>query len=380
MTETNAADPGEARHRHRLDAARRRRRQDLSVGRLRHDPQDRRLRARHADHRRLRDRPGLGDGAVAAGVRGAGPADVGGDGGQQRHRHHALGRRRARHRAPPSSPATRRSARRARRRRRSSPPRRSASNACRRSLACAAATSCARTAARSCSSWRSFLRALHFSDKRRTGDDHLLLRAAERAPGQAVQGRRLGRLRLGDAGRARSRWTRETGIVRLLKVTGAHDVGRVLNRLGIEGQIEGGIVMGQGYALTENLMVESGRDAQPEFPRLQAGHRARDPGDGHHLHRDHGRRRAAGRQGRRRGAGDLHRRGGRERDLQRHRRAHHALPFTPENVYRALHGALPRCGRRHGAPRHEAAHRARHGAGAVAALRDAALRCSSAGA
>ncbi|MEO8124258.1 MAG: xanthine dehydrogenase family protein molybdopterin-binding subunit, partial [Burkholderiales bacterium] len=49
-----------------------------------------------------------------------------------------------------------------------------------------------------------------------------------------------------------------TGIVRMLKVTGAHDVGRVLNRLGIEGQIEGGIVMGQGYALTEDLMVENG--------------------------------------------------------------------------------------------------------------------------
>jgi CO/xanthine dehydrogenase Mo-binding subunit len=56
-----------------------------------------------------------------------------------------------------------------------------------------------------------------------------------------------------------------TGIVRLLKVTGAHDVGRVLNRLGIEGQIEGGIVMGQGYALTENLMVENGVIRNPNF-------------------------------------------------------------------------------------------------------------------
>jgi xanthine dehydrogenase molybdenum-binding subunit len=56
-----------------------------------------------------------------------------------------------------------------------------------------------------------------------------------------------------------------TGIVRLVKVTGAHDVGRVLNRLGIEGQIEGGIVMGQGYALTENLMVEDGVVRNPNF-------------------------------------------------------------------------------------------------------------------
>jgi CO/xanthine dehydrogenase Mo-binding subunit len=57
----------------------------------------------------------------------------------------------------------------------------------------------------------------------------------------------------------------DTGIVKLLKVTGAHDVGRVINRLGIEGQIEGGVVMGQGYALTENLIVENGIVRNPNF-------------------------------------------------------------------------------------------------------------------
>ncbi len=57
----------------------------------------------------------------------------------------------------------------------------------------------------------------------------------------------------------------ETGVVRLLKITAAHDVGRVLNRLGIEGQIEGGIVMGQGYALTEDLIVEGGVIRNPNF-------------------------------------------------------------------------------------------------------------------
>ena len=56
-----------------------------------------------------------------------------------------------------------------------------------------------------------------------------------------------------------------TGIVRLLKVSAAHDVGRVLNRLGIEGQIEGGIVMGQGYALTEDLIVDHGVVRNPNF-------------------------------------------------------------------------------------------------------------------
>jgi xanthine dehydrogenase molybdenum-binding subunit len=57
----------------------------------------------------------------------------------------------------------------------------------------------------------------------------------------------------------------DTGVVRTLKVTAAHDVGRVLNRLGIEGQIEGGVVMGQGYATTEELVVENGVIRNPAF-------------------------------------------------------------------------------------------------------------------
>jgi xanthine dehydrogenase molybdenum-binding subunit len=39
----------------------------------------------------------------------------------------------------------------------------------------------------------------------------------------------------------------------------------VLNRLGIEGQIEGGVVMGQGYSLTEHLMLENGVMRNPNF-------------------------------------------------------------------------------------------------------------------
>ena len=57
----------------------------------------------------------------------------------------------------------------------------------------------------------------------------------------------------------------DTGIVKMTKVTAAHDVGRVLNRLGIEGQVEGGVVMGQGYALTESLIVENGVTRNPNF-------------------------------------------------------------------------------------------------------------------
>jgi len=57
----------------------------------------------------------------------------------------------------------------------------------------------------------------------------------------------------------------ETGVIRVLQVTAAHDVGRVINRMGIEGQIEGGVVMGLGYATTEDLVVDRGQVMNPCF-------------------------------------------------------------------------------------------------------------------
>jgi CO/xanthine dehydrogenase Mo-binding subunit len=47
-----------------------------------------------------------------------------------------------------------------------------------------------------------------------------------------------------------------TGEVTLLSYAAVHDVGRVLNRLGIEGQLEGGIHMSSGYALSEELLFD----------------------------------------------------------------------------------------------------------------------------
>jgi xanthine dehydrogenase molybdenum-binding subunit len=57
----------------------------------------------------------------------------------------------------------------------------------------------------------------------------------------------------------------DTGVVKVLGVSAAHDVGRVINRLGIEGQVEGGIAQGIGYALTEEVKVEGGRVCNPTF-------------------------------------------------------------------------------------------------------------------
>ena len=57
----------------------------------------------------------------------------------------------------------------------------------------------------------------------------------------------------------------ETGVVRVERITAAHDVGKVINELAIEGQVEGGVVMGLGYAVSENLVVENGRVKNPNF-------------------------------------------------------------------------------------------------------------------
>jgi CO/xanthine dehydrogenase Mo-binding subunit len=51
----------------------------------------------------------------------------------------------------------------------------------------------------------------------------------------------------------------ETGEVRLLKVWAAHDVGRAINPLHVEGQIEGAISQAQGWALLEDFILEEGR-------------------------------------------------------------------------------------------------------------------------
>jgi xanthine dehydrogenase molybdenum-binding subunit len=49
-----------------------------------------------------------------------------------------------------------------------------------------------------------------------------------------------------------------TGEVSVRKVVAAHDVGRAINPLTLEGQIEGGIVMCIGYTLTEHYIQEDG--------------------------------------------------------------------------------------------------------------------------
>jgi CO/xanthine dehydrogenase Mo-binding subunit len=56
-----------------------------------------------------------------------------------------------------------------------------------------------------------------------------------------------------------------TGQVRVLRIVSAHDVGRALNPPAAEGQIHGGIHMGLGYALCEELVIREGRVLNPQF-------------------------------------------------------------------------------------------------------------------
>jgi 4-hydroxybenzoyl-CoA reductase alpha subunit len=57
----------------------------------------------------------------------------------------------------------------------------------------------------------------------------------------------------------------ESGRVELINFYAAHDSGRVINPLLAEGQIEGGAVMGFGWALTENYQFENGRILNPNL-------------------------------------------------------------------------------------------------------------------
>src|SRR4029077_20829854 len=56
-----------------------------------------------------------------------------------------------------------------------------------------------------------------------------------------------------------------TGVVQVLEVMAAHDFGRVLNRPGADGQVEGGIVHGVGMALSEGTVYREGRQLNPHL-------------------------------------------------------------------------------------------------------------------
>jgi CO/xanthine dehydrogenase Mo-binding subunit len=55
----------------------------------------------------------------------------------------------------------------------------------------------------------------------------------------------------------------ELGVVKPVKITAAYDVGRAINPLSLEGQIEGGTIQGLGYGLMEELIHTHGMVVNP---------------------------------------------------------------------------------------------------------------------
>ena len=57
----------------------------------------------------------------------------------------------------------------------------------------------------------------------------------------------------------------ETGQIRILRIVSAHDVGTIINPVTHQGQIEGGMIQGLGFALMEELVDEEGKITTPNL-------------------------------------------------------------------------------------------------------------------
>jgi CO/xanthine dehydrogenase Mo-binding subunit len=57
----------------------------------------------------------------------------------------------------------------------------------------------------------------------------------------------------------------ELGLVRVVEIATAQDVGRAINPLAVEGQLEGGIAQGLGLALMEEIQLSEGRLCNASF-------------------------------------------------------------------------------------------------------------------
>lgn len=57
----------------------------------------------------------------------------------------------------------------------------------------------------------------------------------------------------------------KTGKITPLAIWSAHDVGKAINPGAVEGQIEGGVVQGLGYALFEEMVWDGGKLVNPSL-------------------------------------------------------------------------------------------------------------------
>jgi xanthine dehydrogenase YagR molybdenum-binding subunit len=65
----------------------------------------------------------------------------------------------------------------------------------------------------------------------------------------------------------------ETGVVRCKKIVAVQDCGLIINKLGCESQVAGGVIMGVNYALFENRIMDSqtGRQVNPDLEFYKLG-------------------------------------------------------------------------------------------------------------
>jgi xanthine dehydrogenase molybdenum-binding subunit len=110
------------------------------------------------------------------------------------------------------------------------------------------------------------LRAMHFSGK----EGEMLMAEAFYEPNSELPDWKTGKGNLsatyayGVQG-AEVEVDEETGEVRILRMVAIHDVGKVLNRQTLSGQVYGGLAQGIGYALYEELLSKEGRILNPNF-------------------------------------------------------------------------------------------------------------------
>ncbi|HEY8693542.1 MAG TPA: xanthine dehydrogenase family protein molybdopterin-binding subunit [Chloroflexota bacterium] len=57
----------------------------------------------------------------------------------------------------------------------------------------------------------------------------------------------------------------ETGEVKVLHISAAHDSGPLINPMAAEGQVEGGVIQGLGFGVMEEVILEEGKVANPNF-------------------------------------------------------------------------------------------------------------------
>ncbi|MDY6864124.1 MAG: molybdopterin cofactor-binding domain-containing protein [Thermodesulfobacteriota bacterium] len=57
----------------------------------------------------------------------------------------------------------------------------------------------------------------------------------------------------------------ETGLVKIIKHSAAHDCGRAINPMAVEGQLEGSVSMGQGFTLLEKVYIDKGQVLNPNL-------------------------------------------------------------------------------------------------------------------